>query len=105
MMVLSGIVEYTTSWYLEYSKGMKWWDYTGYFMNINGRICLEGLLVFGLAGCAAIYIVGPLMDEVLNKIPKKIRQNLCAVLVAVFACDNVYSHIHPNTGEGITDYK
>ena len=28
--------------------GTKWWDYSGYFLNLNGRICLEGALVFGL---------------------------------------------------------
>lgn len=30
---------------------MKWWNYSDYFFNIYGRICLEGPLVFGLAGC------------------------------------------------------
>ena len=26
------------------------------------------------------------------------------VLIALFAADAVYSHFHPNAGEGITDY-
>ena len=42
-IILAGILEYSTSWFLETFKGMKWWDYTGYFLNLNGRICLEGL--------------------------------------------------------------
>ena len=41
-IVLCGFVEYMTSWYLEATKGMRWWDYTGYFLNLDGRICGEG---------------------------------------------------------------
>lgn len=48
-MVLCGCLEYFSSWYLEMTHdGQRWWDYTGYFLNINGRICAEGLLTFGL---------------------------------------------------------
>ena len=32
-----------TSYYFELTKGMRWWDYTGYFLNLNGRICGEGI--------------------------------------------------------------
>jgi len=50
-IVLCGCVEYFTSWFLEIThNGQKWWDYSGYFLNLNGRICAEGLLVFGLGG-------------------------------------------------------
>lgn len=52
-VVLCGVIEYFTSVYLEYMhNGMKWWDYSGYFLNLDGRICGEGLLIFGLGGLA-----------------------------------------------------
>jgi len=102
--VLCGIVEYVTSWYLEYSKGAKWWDYSGYLLNINGRVCMEGLLIFAIAGSACIYLIGPFFDDLLNKLPAKIRWIIAAVLLACFGFDLYYSHVHPNTGEGITDY-
>ena len=44
-VVLCGFVEYFTSLYLEISCGRRWWNYNGYFLNLNGRICAEGLLV------------------------------------------------------------
>ena len=103
-MALCGIVEYFTSWFLEMSRGMKWWDYSGYFLNLNGRICLEGLIVFALGGCAAIYLIAPSLDDLFNKIPKKIKITMCIVLVTVFLCDQTYSHFVPNSGKGITDY-
>ena len=103
-IVLSGCVEYFTGWYLEMTHGgMKWWDYSGYFLNINGRICAEGLLTFGIAGVAVVYLIGPLLDEIFRKIKPAVAGVVCAVLVIVFGVDNVYSSAHPNEGEGITD--
>lgn len=104
-MVLCGVVEYATSWYLEFSKGMKWWDYSGYFLNLNGRICLEGLLVFALGGCAAVYLIAPALDGLFQKIPQRKKRTICAVLLALFCADQVYSHFNPNSGKGITDYQ
>lgn len=104
VVVLCSVVEYATSWYLEEFKHIKYWDYTGYFCNINGRICLEGALIFGFAGCAGIYILAPFFDDVLKRIPEKARVTACVVLLMLFGSDMVYSKVHPNTGKGITDY-
>lgn len=53
MIVLCGFLEYMTSLVMEIvTGGTKWWDYSGYFLNLNGRICAEGLLVFGIGGLA-----------------------------------------------------
>lgn len=101
-MLICGIVEYGTAFYLETFKHLKWWDYTGYFLNIHGRICLEGLLFFGIGGLAFIYILGPLFDNFFQKWNSKFRQVLCIVLVLLIGCDFIYSSKHPNTGNGIT---
>ena len=103
-MLMAGILEYFTSWFLETFEGMKWWDYSGYFLNINGRICLEGLIVFGLGGAAVTYFIGPLLNYYYKKIKPKISIVICTVLILLFSVDVVYSIIHPNTGEGITSY-
>ena len=50
---------------------MYWWNYTGYFLNLQGRICAEGVIVFGLGGCAMIYLLAPLFDEIFKRIPKR----------------------------------
>lgn len=84
---------------------MYWWNYSGYFLNLHGRICAEGLIVFGLGSCAFIYILAPLFDELFRRIPKKAAAIVCAALMIVFAADAVYSLISPNSGAGITDYE
>ncbi len=100
--VLCTVVEYFTSWYLEITKGVRWWDYSGYFLNINGRVCLEGALVFGLGGCAVIYLIAPKLSKLFSKIPNKVIVPLCIVLVCGFIVDLIHSKNHPNMGEGIT---
>lgn len=104
-IVLCGGVEYFTSWFLEVTKdGQRWWDYSGYFLNLNGRICAEGLLVFGLGGMVIVYVAAPLLDNMVDKVPAKILVPVCVALTIVFAADQIYSFKHPNVGQGITDY-
>ena len=104
IVILCGMVEYFTSLYLEVTKGMRWWDYTGYFLNLNGRICGEGLLVFALGGMAAVYLLVPVLDTMWSKIKPRILQVVCIILLVIYAADMVYSSFVPNVGEGITDY-
>ena len=101
--VLCGFVEYMTSWYLELTKGVRWWDYSGYFLNINGRICAEGLLVFAMAGMAITYMLAPIIDDYVSKANPKIIVTLSSVLVILFSADFIYSIKNPNTGTGVTD--
>ncbi len=105
IVLLCGIVEYTSSWYLEMAHGgMKWWDYSGYFLNLNGRVSGEGLLVFGLGGLAVVYVVAPVLDALISRISRKNLIALCCILLCVFSIDQLYSSKNPNMGEGVTDY-
>lgn len=104
--ILCGIIEYITAWYLETFNNLKYWDYTGYFLNLHGRICLEGLLLFGIGGCGFVYLLAPLLDNFYKKIKLKIRTVLCIILLSLFIIDFIYSSYVPNTGKGISsEYK
>lgn len=100
--VMSGILEYVTAAVLWKTMKLKWWDYTGNFMNLHGRICLEGLLIFAVGCMAVLYFVGPYLDELFLRIPKRIRVAVVAVLLCLFLADVAYSVRNPNTGEGVT---
>lgn len=106
IIFVCGMVEYWTSYYLEVVyDGMKWWDYSGYFLNLNGRICAEGLLVFGIGGMVFVYIAAPLLDNRIRVIRKQVLVWSCLLLLGMYAADTVYSAGHPNEGDGITDYE
>ncbi len=101
VIFLCGTLEYTTAWYLETFKQARWWDYDGFFLNLHGRICLEGLISFGIAGIAFIYYGAPFLDSLFMKIPKQIKMILCIVLCLLYVIDFAYSSKHPNTGDGV----
>ena len=104
-VILCGFVEYFTAYYLEITHGgQKWWDYSGYFLNLHGRICAEGLLVFGIGGMAIVYVAAPLLDNYLRRIKYRYAVPLCIILLIAFSSDQIYSKKHPNMGKGITDY-
>ena len=106
IIILCGTIEYFASVYLEHVyNGQKWWDYSGYFLNLHGRICAEGLLVFGLGGIADVYIIAPLLDNFLQKISHKKLITICCILLSLSILDNIYSRKSPNTGQGITNYQ
>ena len=81
---------------------MSWWNYQGYFLNIKGRVCLEGLLVFGLAGWLATYYMAPFLNNIFEKISKKTKQFIIIILVGIFIIDLCYSIVIPNGGKGIS---
>lgn len=103
--VLCGFIEYFTAWLLETVNGEKWWDYSGYFLNLDGRICAEGLLVFAVGGCTVVYLIAPLLDAFFKRIDRRLATVICVVLLAAFFSDCCYSFKHPNTGKGITEYE
>lgn len=104
IIFVCGVLEYGTAWILEIFLGTKWWDYSGFFLNLHGRICAEGLLIFGVGGCAILYIIAPILDELFSRVPKKIRTIVAVVLIVCFAADTAYSFLcQPNTGKGITE--
>ena len=102
-MALCSVLEYTTSWVIEATTGLRYWDYSSFFMNLNGRICLEGALTFATGGFIFVYIASPFLDNLLAKIQKKQKIAAAAILLLLFSADVIYSHFHPNQGKGITN--
>lgn len=106
IVFLCGCMEYYISWFLEQLyDGMRWWDYSDYFLNLNGRICVEGLLAFGLGGMVMVYFYAPFLDYLFRRIPKKILVPICLVLILIFCADLIYSGKNPNFGNGIAGYR
>ena len=103
VLVLCGAVEYATSWFMERFWGMRWWDYTGYFLNLNGRICGEGLAMFAVGGMVAVYLIVPIIDAMVTRVRTRVLVPVCLALMICFSGDFVYSQFVPNIGEGITD--
>lgn len=91
VVILCGILEYFTSWAMEKLFHARWWDYSNNRFNINGRICLETMIPFGLLGLAIIYILNPFFYNLLSNISTNIINIISIILFIVFITDMILS--------------
>ena len=97
-----GVIEYITSWGMEMIYHTRWWDYSNFPLNLNGRIFAGGLLGFGLAGCLFSYGLLPILTKQYRKIPTKAKRVIVLGFMLIFLMDIVWSLFCPNMGVGIT---
>jgi uncharacterized membrane protein len=101
-MLLRGVIEYFTSFVIEFFNNMSYWDYHNMQLNLNGRVCMAGLLAFDIGGFLGIFIVGPLIKNLMRRLGPKKAKIVCSVLVALFVIDMICCSVFgPNAGEGI----
>lgn len=82
----ASVLEYATSWGMEKLFHARWWDYSHFRFNIQGRICLLGAIVFGFGGVAIIDVVQPQVERLTAMIPPLAMHVICvACTVAVLA--------------------
>lgn len=90
-VILSSILEYLTSFVMEKLFKARWWDYSKKRFNINGRICLETIIPFGVLGCIAVYIVNPFFLSIYNQIPIVPFHLIVGFLLGIFLLDCIVS--------------
>lgn len=90
-VILCGLLEYFTSWLMEKIFHARWWDYSKNKFNINGRICLETMVPFGILGLVIIYILNPFFYNILNLIPTNIAHIISIILLIILIIDMVVS--------------
>lgn len=90
-VVICSILEYTTSYLMEKIFKARWWDYSNNRFNINGRICLETMIPFGIGGCLILYIANPMIMNILSFIPSIVQTIVASILFIIFLIDNLVS--------------
>ena len=90
-VILFALLEYFTSYLMEKLFKARWWDYSDKKFNINGRICLETLIPFGILGCVAIYVVNPLIFSLFSLINISILRIFAVIIFIVFLIDFLIS--------------
>lgn len=90
-VVVCAVLEYATSFIMEKVFHARWWDYSENKFNINGRICLETIIPFGLLGLLLIYIINPFIFNNLEKLPADVLNVIAIILGIAFAVDFLIS--------------
>lgn len=81
------ILEYIMSLGMELVLGFTAWNYSNYFLNINGRICLLFSLFWGGLGILWIKFLYPKVEQVLNKISLKKAKVIVTSLIIFLIFD------------------
>lgn len=90
-IIICSILEYFTSYFMEKLFHVRWWDYTRRKYNINGRICAETMIPFGILGCLVIYVVNPIFVKLLNMIPTNTLNIIAIIIFVIYLVDNIIS--------------
>lgn len=87
-VILSTVVELLSTYIIDFSGGnfKTLWNYSGEFMNFQGRIALIPDAKFGIIALLAIYIVQPILKKFISTNQKKINILTISIL-ALFLVD------------------
>ena len=61
-IIVCSILEYSTSYIMEKLFKARWWDYSEYKLNLNGRICAATMIPFGILGVLVVYYLNPFVS-------------------------------------------
>ena len=90
-VMLCTILEYSTACVLEKIYHKRWWDYSNYRFNYQGRICLLCSIAFGTLIIFLIEYVHPLAVDMLDRIPLNWLHFFCSTLLIVYVIDNIFT--------------
>ena len=84
---MSGVLEYFTHFAMEKLFHAMWWDYSGRKFNLNGRIYLKGLVIFGVGVVIIVKLLLPLSYKLLGVIPRTALYIGCFLLYSILIID------------------
>ncbi len=90
-ILICGTLEYLTSFFMEKIYHLRWWDYSNKKFNINGRVCLDTIIPFGILGTTIMYVTNPFFLDKLNMIPNNTLNIIFCILFAIFTIDGIIS--------------
>ena len=91
-VIICGTLENFTSYIMEKIFKARWWDYSAKKYNINGRICLETVVPFGILGCLVMYVLNPITFKYLNMLSNSMLNIISAICFTIFITDNIVSY-------------
>ena len=90
-MVICSILEYVTSYFMEKIFKARWWDYSTKKFNLNGRICLNTMIPFGLLGLLMIYVINPFLFNLYGSFNREVLYTITIIIATIFIIDNIVS--------------
>ena len=95
-MLSATAMEWLTAKLLERLHHRKWWDYSGKEFNLNGYICLQYSVLWGLLGAASVLWGNDLLLRLCARIPPWLLHPAVWAALAVAALDQIGSAVLVN---------
>ena len=90
-VIVCSFIEYFTSYFMEKKYHARWWDYSNKKFNINGRICLDTMIPFGILGLFIMYVSNPFFIDIYTNIPDIWLHIIAGILFTLYIIDNIVS--------------
>jgi uncharacterized membrane protein len=88
-MILTSLLEYVTGLVLEKIFHAKWWDYTDRPFNLQGYICLQFSILWGLACTGIMRLVHPVLYRLVGHLPHILGLVLNSLFLVLLLTDLV----------------
>jgi len=89
--ILGGLFEYIMCFLMEITIGAVSWDYSDYFLNINGRTTIPYMIFWGFAVMILIHFVYPLLSKFIDKFSFKFRKVITIIFIIFMSVDILIS--------------
>ena len=89
--IIATVVEWLTAKLLERVHHRRWWDYSGKKFNIDGYICLQYSLLWGLLGTVCILWGNPLLLRLCGLIPRWLLHPAVWIVMGIALLDQIGS--------------
>lgn len=90
---ICSLLEYFTSYFMEKIFKARWWDYSTKRFNLNGRICAETMIPFGILGTLVICVINPIFEYLLILFNFETIKITAVVLFIIYIIDYTISLI------------
>lgn len=87
--LLGGITEYLCSYFQEKLFGTISWDYSGLFMNLDGRTSITYCILWGILGIIFVKFIYPYIEKLFNKMNMTVITKFVTAFAVVFMVFNI----------------
>ncbi len=90
-MIITSTLEYITATVLEVVFNKRWWDYSGYTFNFQGKICLLAAMAFGMFAVVLLKVFQPRFNKLIERFSMRTRLAVTKIGLVIMILDFVAS--------------
>lgn len=91
--VIAAVTEYFSAAFVVMIYGRNdFWDYSMKPLNINGYICFESIVIFGIAATLFIYFIYPLIEKLIQRFNRRQINIIFWILFISYILDSIHTY-------------